>query len=234
MKTMNVLDLTPNTKFYVVDNGEIVAAKFKTAKVRTGHQLGFNADAQIKGSFSGTLVQANGKEVYLNFDNWYCYSAYPCPFVPKEHDTKIYATAEDARYERDNIMFTMTHTEFINFIHNLGYTPTIKSGDEKSYSLWFFNRDTKNYGSLGSQLTTIREIDIFKNRMMTDYHSWYATTHKGVCQYNNEVKVYNTKAECERDNDVKVVDFDDEPTEKKEPTKKVPTNIRIVYVEITR
>ena len=231
MKTMKVLDITPNTKFYVVDNGEIVAAKFKAVKVRTGHQLGFNAHAQIKGLFSGSLVLANGKKVCIDWDNWYSYSDNPCPFMPKEHGTIIYATAEDARHERDNIIFTMTHTEFIYFIHNLGYAPTIKSGDN-SYSLWFFNRDTQHYGSLGSQLTTIRAIDIFNNKMMTDAHQQYATQHKGVCDYNDKVKIYSTKAECERDNEVKVVDFDDEPT-KEVPTNK-NLNIRIVYVEITR
>lgn len=211
---MNVLDLTPNTKFYTINNGKIVAAKFNKAELGVDDQIDCKENTPLHCTLKGELQLANGTKLLTKYACQYCDD------VLRSSD-RLYLSPEDARNQTNVVRFTISNAEFVALLNKFGYKPTI---DNRIYKLWFFNRHVTVYNSFGPTLTSVVSVDLF-NGTLTTQRFGSSNKEKGI-------ELYNTREECDKANHVEVVDFDDEPT------KEVPTNtdlnIRIVYFEITR
>ena len=88
---------------------------------------------------------------------------------------------------------------------------------DKYYSLWYFNRESNNFGA---HITPIKKVNVFNGDVSTE-----------ITDKRNEL--FNTKADCEKANHVNVVDFDDEPTEDEQPTDN-KFDVHIVFIEVVK
>ena len=188
-----LIDLTPDTKYYVVNDGKVVAAKFIKAEVRLTNQFSPNSSCGLDCTLLGVLQLANGKQVPTKMIYRVIYNEL------WDSNHKLYATPEDACNQTNCVTLTMTRAEFVTFMGKFGYTPTLEdyhgvTANNNWYSMWCFNRDSDKFGA---KLTPIRIVDLFKGTVTTDAGP----------------EVYNTRKECEDANRVEVVEFDDEPAE---------------------
>lgn len=212
-----VINLTPKTKFYAIDNGEIVAARFERAELHLENQYDFQGHRHLSCCLEGVMQLANGNKIDVRFTYCICSGS----LLPRGE--KIYATADDARTQKNYVEFTITHYEFVTLMHKFGYTPTLTDikeyggGHTKDYNLWYFDRESKHFGA---HLTAIKKVDLFKGTITTN-----------ASDRPNDI--FNTKAECEKANHVNVVEFDDEPTEDEQPTDN-DFNVHIVFIEVVK
>lgn len=208
--------LTPKTKFYVVNHGNIVAAKFTKAELELKSQFNFEGHRPLDCTLVGRLQLANGETLGVKFTYRICSGT-----LTSSVD-KIYTTADDAREQHNSVEFELSQYEFLMLMHKFGLTPTPYDyrgvRQDKYYSLWYFNRESNNFGA---HLTPIKKVEIFKcDRIVTD-------------KTDELDELFNTKAECEKANHVNVVDFDDEPTEDEQPTDN-DFDVHIVLIEVVK
>lgn len=210
-------DLTPKTKFYVVDNGAVVAAKFMKAELELDNQFDFKGHRQLNCKLAGMLLLANGNTT----DVCFTYAISSSSLLPRLD--RIYATADDARQQKNGVEFEWSHYEFFMLMHDFGFTPTpidiqeYGGGHTRNYTLWHFDRESNHFGA---HLTPIRKVDLLNRSIVTD-----------ATDLANEL--FNTKEDCENANHVDVVEFADEPTEDEQPTDN-EFDVHIVLIEVVK
>lgn len=203
--------LTPKTKFYVVNNGDVVAARFTKAVLQLQRQFNFKEHSALACMLVGRLQLANGETLGVQ----YVYRI--CAETLISSTDKIYTTADDAREQHNSVEFVLSQYEFLMLMHKFGLTPTPDEYHGKYYSLWHFDRESNNFGA---HLTPIKKVNVFNGDVSTD-----------ITDTRNEL--FNTKAECDKANHVEVVDFEDEPTEDEQPTDN-DFDVHIVFIEIVK
>jgi hypothetical protein len=210
-----LIDLTPKTKFYVVNNGDIVAARFTKAELELKSQFNFEGYRPLDCTLVGRLQLANGETLGVKFTYRICSGT-----LTSSTD-KIYTTADDAREQHNSVEFELSQYEFLMLMNKFGLTPTPYDyrgvRKDKYYSLWYFDRDSNHFGA---HLTPIKKVDIFSGDIVTD-------------KTPSQNELFNTKEECEKSNQVEVVEFDDEPTED-EPCETDDMGVHIVFVSIVK
>ena len=206
--------LTPKTTFYMISKGDVVAARFTRADLELNSQFNFEGRRPLNCALVGKLQLANGQTIAVRFTYCICSGT----LMPRED--KIYATADDARKQKDKVEFELSQYEFLMLMHKFGLTPTpydfhgVKQ--EKYYTLWYFDRESNNFGA---HLTPIKRVEILKCGFIE------------ADKTNEFDELFNTKAECEKANHVNVVEFDDEPTEDEQPTDN-EFDVHIVFIEV--
>ena len=207
--------LTPKTTFYVVNHGNIVAARFTNAELELKSQFNFDERRPLDCTLVGKLQLANGETLAVK----YIYRI--CSGTLISSVDKIYTTADDAREQHNSVGFELSQYEFLMLMHKFGLTPTPYDfhgvSQNKYYCLWHFNRESDNFGA---NLTPIKKVDVFNGNVTTE-------------RTDKRNELFNTKAECEKANHVNVVEFDDEPTEDEQPTDN-DFNVHIVFIEVVK
>lgn len=213
---MKLIDLIPKTKFYVVNNGNIVAARFTKAELELKSQFNFEERRPLDCTLVGRLQLANGETLGVKYVYRICSGA-----LISSTD-KIYTTADDAREQHNSVRFELSQYEFLMLMHKFGLTPTPYDfhgvSQNKYYCLWHFNRESNNFGA---HLIPIKKVDVFNGDVTTE-------------RTDKRNELFNTKAECEKANHVNVVDFDDDPTENEDIADKNGTSVHIVFIEVIK
>ena len=205
---MKLIDLNSKTKFYTINNGKVVAARFKSAVIRMGNQYDFEGHHSLDCRLIGELELADGTIAPVNW-----------PTVIVSNGIlakKLYTRVSDALDDINPVVFTITHYEFMHLMLKLGAKPTpsdVKGwggGHTRQYKLWAFDTDDQSFGA---KKAAIQAVDLLTGTITTELGDQW----------------YNTKEECECSRTYELVDFpDDEPEEEEEEP------LHIVFIEVIK
>lgn len=188
---MDITDITPKTKFYIINNAKVVACRFDKVEIGIVPYSSWKAinDRPIDFCFVGSLILADGST----------------RSVTDLDMIKFYLNAKDATAHTNRINFQLHISNLWKTLGDCGCTPlanefNLGGSNYISLASWVW-KEVNDY--VGEVKSVIKAVDTFNHRLCFErngFKSW-------------DVKWWNTRKECIAANKVEVVDFPDEVQE---------------------